>query len=147
MKHFLPVRAIQRGFTLIELLVVIGILGILAAALIATIDPFEQLIKGTDTTLRSTAVEFVNASTRYYGARNAYPWESAAANGGGCGTQDGVLLVGAITTKTDCVNVLTGFGELKSNFSNNTAILKDIFVSQTGPDATLYACFVPQSKQ
>ena len=34
---------IQKGFTLIELLVVIGILGILATSLIATIDPFEQL--------------------------------------------------------------------------------------------------------
>ena len=33
----------SKGFTLIELLVVIGILGVLAAALIATIDPFEQI--------------------------------------------------------------------------------------------------------
>ena len=31
------------GFTLMELLIVIGVLGILAAGLLAAIDPFEQL--------------------------------------------------------------------------------------------------------
>jgi len=33
------------GFTLMELLIVIGVLGILAAGLLAAIDPFEQLKK------------------------------------------------------------------------------------------------------
>ena len=46
----------KAGFTLIELLVVIGILGILAAALVATIDPFEQLKKADDAKIKNIAV-------------------------------------------------------------------------------------------
>ena len=38
----------KKGFTLIELLIVIAILGILAIALLATLDPFEQLRKSRD---------------------------------------------------------------------------------------------------
>jgi len=34
----------NKGFTLMELLIVIGVLGILAAGLLAAIDPFEQLL-------------------------------------------------------------------------------------------------------
>ena len=50
----------KKGFTLIELLVVIGILGILAAALVATIDPFEQLNKAQDSTVKNMAGRILN---------------------------------------------------------------------------------------
>jgi prepilin-type N-terminal cleavage/methylation domain-containing protein len=65
MKKYLSTFKTQAGFTLIELLVVIGILGILAAALIATIDPFEQLKKANDSSVKNVAVEFVNSNIRY----------------------------------------------------------------------------------
>jgi prepilin-type N-terminal cleavage/methylation domain-containing protein len=64
----------SKGFTLIELLVVIGILGVLAAALVATIDPFEQLKKATDANVKNTAVEFIDANIRYFTTHNAMPW-------------------------------------------------------------------------
>jgi len=53
-----------RGFTLIELLIVIALLGALAVGLLATIDPFEQLKKGRDTSQRNTTAEFYNANLR-----------------------------------------------------------------------------------
>src|SRR5579871_4949367 len=71
-----------KGFTLVELLIVIGILGILAAGLLATIDPLEQLKKGSDTNEKQTAVEFVDASTRYFADHSAWPWDNPTAGGG-----------------------------------------------------------------
>ena len=47
-----------KGFTLIELLIVIALLGALAVGLLATIDPFEQLKKGRDTSKKNTVSEF-----------------------------------------------------------------------------------------
>ena len=54
----------QKGFTLIELLIVIALLGALTIGLLATINPFEQLKKGRDTSNQNTATEFYNASLR-----------------------------------------------------------------------------------
>ena len=130
-----------KGFTLIELLVVIGILGILAAALIATIDPFEQLRKANDTSARNTALEFLNASTRYYGINNEYPWEA------NCGNSDGTIPVDTLLLGYDCIDILVSSGELKSTFASSENILKEIEAYQESPDDPLYVCFQPQSKQ
>jgi len=70
-------RKFSLGFTLIELLVVLGILGILAAGLLAAIDPFEQLKKGRDTNMRNTVIELLNATTRYYATHGDLPWCAA----------------------------------------------------------------------
>lgn len=64
----------QRGFTLIELLIVIALLGALAVGLLATVDPFEQLKKGTDTSLRNTTAEIYNSAIRYYSVKTTFPW-------------------------------------------------------------------------
>src|SRR4051812_6427183 len=79
----------RAGFTLIELLVVIGILGILASALVATIDPFEQLKKANDSNRKNVAVEFLNATLRYYTTHNALPWDTVANGGANCNTGAG----------------------------------------------------------
>lgn len=57
-----------------ELLIVIGVLGILAAGLLAAIDPFEQLKKARDTNNRSAAIELLGASQRYYSTHGYLPW-------------------------------------------------------------------------
>ena len=57
-----------------ELLIVIGVLGILAAGLLAAIDPFEQLKKARDTNNRSAAIEFLSSSQRYYANHGYLPW-------------------------------------------------------------------------
>jgi len=64
----------NKGFTLMELLIVIGVLGILAAGLLAAIDPFEQLKKARDTNNRNTAIEPLRSSQRYFANHGYLPW-------------------------------------------------------------------------
>lgn len=141
-KGFTTFSLHERGFTLIELLVVIGILGILASALIATIDPFEQLKKGQDANVKNTAVEFVNGNIRYYTTHNALPWVSDSA----CTTQvGGSSPTGMnLTSMTSCLSALISDGELKPGFTTVTNTLKEIIISGSSND--VIACFKPQSK-
>lgn len=138
---------IQKGFTLIELLVVIGILGILATALVATIDPFEQLRKAQDSNTKNAAVEFLNANLRYYTTHNAMPW-AADVDGGyvGCGNNDGTISDQVLNAPggEECLTALIEDGELKQGFADATNITQEIYVS--GGDNTVTACYDPQSK-
>lgn len=127
-----------KGFTLIELLVVIGILGVLAAALIATIDPFEQIKKAQDTNVKNSAVEFVNASIRYYTTHNTLPWADTSITG--CSAAGTTRL----DSQTGCLNALISDGELKTGFTTVTSILTSIYINGTTNGAT--ACFQPVSK-
>ncbi len=123
----------QRGFTLIELLVVIGILGVLAALLLATLDPLEQIKKGQDTQSREVAAEYISANTRYYGNTGTVP----------CTYTTGAQLLTAVTGT--CISALVTGGELKSTFGSQATVLGTVSISQqTG--ASLVACFKPQSK-
>ncbi|MBP6882595.1 MAG: type II secretion system protein [Candidatus Levybacteria bacterium] len=139
-----------KGFTLIELLVVIGILGILATALIATIDPFEQLRKANDSNVKNVMVEFLNANLRYYTTHSGMPWNTATDGGYvGCGAP--VANQGSIVSATlntgggaTCVNSLIADGELKTSFTNASAILGKVLINGTGNTAT--ACYMPESK-
>jgi prepilin-type N-terminal cleavage/methylation domain-containing protein len=56
----------MKGFTMIELLVVIAIIGVLAVAVLSSINPIEQINKGRDTRARSDAAELLAASERYF---------------------------------------------------------------------------------
>lgn len=129
------------GFTLIELLVVIAILGILAASLVATIDPFEQIKKANDANTKNISVEFINASVRYYTTHNALPWFADTA----CKNPTGALTAATVLpTLTGCVSALIADGELKQGFSNATNALSSIIIS--GGSNSVTACFRPQSK-
>ena len=146
MKH--TVLRLSKGFTLIELLVVIGILGILAASLVATIDPFEQLKKAQDANVKNILVEFLNATTRYYTTHNAYEWDSANIGGGGCNggvTANGMVL-GNSSSGLTCVVSLQGDNELKQAFSSDIGDLSRISVTYDAADQAVIGCFMPQSK-
>lgn len=148
--------ASSKGFTLIELLVVIGILGILSSALVATIDPFEQLKKASDANVKNVAVEFTNASIRYYTTHNAMPWDTAntslATNQTICTSvfadMDASSYALTNAAMTACLDALISEGELKAGYTTVTDVLKRIYISSGGSDpvTNAVACFQPQSK-
>lgn len=144
-KGFTLLKKAQTGFTLIELLVVIGILGILAAALVATIDPFEQLNKAQDANSKNTAVEFLNANIRYYTTHSAMPWWS---NGASC--MGATTTLSAVNLSSDsgmysnCLSTLINEGELKQAFSTATGILGTLYANESNGNITM--CYKPKSK-
>jgi prepilin-type N-terminal cleavage/methylation domain-containing protein len=123
-----------KGFTLIELLIVIALLGALAVGLLATIDPFEQLKKGRDTSQRNTVSEFYNANLRYYSTKGQFPWGTAA-------TSNYADTMGVVMT------ALVNAGELKNNFMNlaGTGNLAKIYVNSTSSEHVA-VCYKPESK-
>lgn len=147
----------EKGFTLIELLVVIGVLGILATGLLATIDPLEQFRKGQDSNERTSALELNNALTRYYSTHNAFPWDAVNSGGQACNggaapaaTQVTGQATGVTTSFNDCLTDLVGVGELKNSFPTQNSILYKLYVTDTTPAGTtsrsIGICFHPDSK-
>lgn len=126
----------KRGFTLIELLIVIALLGALAVGLLAALDPFEQLKKGTDTGVRNTTSEFQGAVVRYYAIKNYMPWSGVTSLGP-------VDMASGYTTLS--VGGIVTAGELKADFSTLAAgqLAK---ITVVGTDQSVTACFRPESK-
>lgn len=145
----------QKGFTLIELLVVIGILGILAAALVATIDPFEQLKKADDAKIKNIVAEFENANIRYYTTHGAFPWADSNSTNTDCtGLAAGSPWTKTLTQLDNCikggagiVSTLISEGELKSSFDSNATDMGKVYVTwDTNSKTSLTVCFAPTSK-
>src|ERR1700704_6424972 len=65
----------EEGFTLIELLIVIGVLGVLAAALLVALNPLEQLARGRDAGRLSSVNQLGRAMQNYVTQQgtNVYP--------------------------------------------------------------------------
>ncbi len=150
------------GFTLMELLIVIGVLGILAAGLLAAIDPFEQLKKARDSNYRSAALEFLSANQRYMANHGYFPWTDKGACEAAVGANSTnkyldpsalssdsakVLAVGGGVGMGDfqtCLeNNLIGDGELKSTFSQGLAAT--VYFSTWGK-TNVRICYAPEGK-
>lgn len=131
-----------------ELLVVIGILGILAAALLATINPVEQLKRAQDSSLKNIAAEYVSANVRYFSTHNALPWNSTANGGANCYTGGATLSAVNLTQLTTCTTTLISEGELKQSFSSANN-LNQVYVTNPSPQTNnasdTVVCFQPQS--
>jgi prepilin-type N-terminal cleavage/methylation domain-containing protein len=127
----------KAGFTLIELLIVIALLGALAVGLLAALDPFEQLKKGTDTGVRNTVSEVHGAVIRYYAvAGNKMPWDPSTTIGP-VNLSTGYSTVG--------LHKVVSAGELKSDFSSLAGDrLRQITV--IGTQESITVCFRPESK-
>jgi len=153
---FQTIRQSTAGFTMIELLVVIAVIGVLAVAVLSSINPIEQINKGRDTRTRSDAAQLINAVDRYYAIHEAYPWNNDSDSG----------FVATVTTPDleyefsggtgadfQWLDNLTETGEVKDGFTNR---LEAQDTSSTGAysislfkegvtNATMYACFIPTS--
>lgn len=165
----------QAAFTMIELLIVIAILGILAVAVLAAINPIEQINRGRDTGSRSDSEQLLSAIDRFYAYKGYYPWvtnpndESAlggvggelhgVANdttivyGGGSipawpdnGTPDPCYVLDKIA-EGDGANCV-GTNELKRSFVTKVTRpdYNHLYVYYDGnPGSSLYVCFKPKS--
>jgi len=140
----------KKGFTLIELLVVLGILGILAAALLAAINPVEQLNKAQDTSLKNTATQFQEGVVQYYSTHNDLPWDGTDPTVPNCYPSGGGTLTGiGLDQLTPCIDDLVADGDLKASFKD-AANLKYVFVTNPNPETPTLAsstvsCFAPKS--
>lgn len=135
-----------RGFTLIELLIVIALLGALAVGLLAALDPFEQLKKGTDTGVRNTVSEVQGASIRYYAIKNYMPWCADATCSTTQPTQVSLTTINGGSYNT-AITAIVNAGELKKDFVTLAGSQMDlIFVSGTNDPPDLAVCFKPTSK-
>lgn len=136
------------GFTLIELLVVIGILGVLAAALLAAINPVEQLNKSQDTAQKYAASQFTGAASRYYTTRGGLPWYTSTNGGSNCYGGGATLAAVPLSTLTTCITALVTMGELKQSYSSSTN-MDTIYVTNpnpiTGSTSSTVVCFQPKS--
>lgn len=134
---------LRKGFTLIELLIVIALLGALAVGLLAALDPFEQLKKGTDTGTRNKVSELHGAVIRYYAIKSHMPW---CPTGAGCPTDPS----GTNLTTAPMDAAVTGVvdaGELKSNFIQLAGgDTTKIFVTGSEALATVSVCYKPTAK-
>lgn len=145
------------GFTMIELLIVIAVIGILAVAVLAAINPIEQINRGRDTGSRSDAEQLLSAVDRYYAGKGYYPWTTGASSTNtftGSGTPSMVELTAVDQAIGDdaveFLNTLStgGASEVKASF---TARITDpaynflsIYNSGVASEST-YVCFTPRS--
>lgn len=65
------------GFTLIELIVVIGIISVMAAAALATLNPFAQFQKANDSKRKADLSQIQKALESYYQDNGTYPSQGA----------------------------------------------------------------------
>lgn len=139
-------KKLKKGFTLIELLIVIALLGALAIGLLAALDPFEQLKKGTDTSIRNTVSEVQGAVIRYYAITGHMPWAT--------GEEDdppelATTSLGGTVANPDPVGLdeIIRAGELKQDFEDlagTSAMTRIQVTSSTGEDISV--CYEPQSR-
>jgi len=73
--------AVNSGFTLIELLIVIAIIGILAAILIAVIDPASQQKKARDAIRKQHIAQIGKLAESYFAENSDYPTEAELKSG------------------------------------------------------------------
>lgn len=152
----------QKGFTLVELLIVIALLGVLAAAVLAAINPLEQANRARDARMKSDASQLLAAIDRYYVAIGHFPWY----NVGGLADEDELDFVNAKSQAVgicgaDCTQngVLITNNELKTEFKSRdflktatTAAVDMLYVAKADSTAgggiaeSVYACWVPKSK-
>ncbi len=151
----------ESGFTLVELLIVIALISVLAVALVATLNPVEQINKARDARYKNDAAELLAAIERNYASTLSYPW--IVTGGGYCGGSDCTIenaygdtgdVQGPGVCAADCDTdgtLITG-GELKSSFKNKEQFDSDVELvdqlhvyKEEGASGSVYTCFIPKA--
>lgn len=169
--NFLQKIRSQAAFTMIELLIVIAILGILAVAVLAAINPIEQINRGRDTGSRSDSEQALSAIDRFYAYKGYYPWvtnpndDATLAWRGVSGATTITFGGGSIAawadngTPTPCYVLdkisdgntdgsCPGTNEVKRSFVDKItkSDYNHLYAYYNGdPGSSLYICFKPQS--
>ncbi|MEN9407915.1 MAG: hypothetical protein RLZZ455_1131 [Candidatus Parcubacteria bacterium] len=100
----------RSGFTLIELLVVVAVIGVLAGAIVAAVNPGEQFARGNDASRKSRVTQLGKAVEAYAIDSGGFPtadanWMQSLVNRGLLKT-----LVAAVSGNRACVgNIVNGF--------------------------------------
>lgn len=144
-------KKINFGFTMIELLIVIAVLGVLAVAVLAAINPIEQINIGRDTGSRSDVEQLIGAIDRYYTVKEYYPWQTGAdlETMGMDFTEITSLAPDDGTTPLLTKLSEGGTAEIKSSFASRVGTAANpLFIYNGGaPGNSTYVCFIPQSSQ
>lgn len=145
---------IQRNWAKWWLILVLGfgVLGILTAGLLAAVDPIEQLSKARDTNNRSTAIELLSASQRYYAVNGYFPWNKSTNTN--CknlkkrlSSAGGILSINVDDADVvACLknDLITQNNELRPTFFDN--LEPYIFYIDISNTTSLRVCYVVQSK-
>jgi prepilin-type N-terminal cleavage/methylation domain-containing protein len=135
-----------KGFTMIELLIVIAVLGILAVAVLAAINPIEQINRSKDTGTRSDCEQLLSGIDRFYASKGYYPWQNAPDDG----RADALNSLTNVKTLNGVLNnLVTATGELKEAFKTKITAndYNTIYLYNRGKQGdSTYACFIPKSK-
>lgn len=141
----------KKGFTMIELLIVIAVLGILAVAVLAAINPIEQINRGKDTGSRSDAEQLIGAIDRFYTANGYYPWRTEATPGESSPTGWAPVDMNWVDTNNQPIlDKLSagGTAEIKASFVERITAsgYNTLFVFNRGTQGdSTYVCFAPKS--
>jgi type II secretory pathway pseudopilin PulG len=144
---------------MIELLVVIAVIGVLAVAVLSSINPIEQINKGRDTRARSDAAQMISAVDRFFATQEHYPWNEDNATTSPPFTApstdyvdefiyDETLTLTSSTDSWNWLDVMADRAEVKEGFVQRIkadADLNYMVVKPDGANATMYVCFTPSS--